>query len=103
MFYIPNNFKNKKYKEWLRKNPCAFCGQPPPSEPHHIRNIDMPTGAGQTPSDYLALPACRECHDKDQRYELLGPGCEDWDKSKKLLAIIFHLAHFLEEQRHGSK
>ena len=102
--YLLNSIKNPNYLKALRSKPCAICGRPGPSEPHHIRNLDGPTGVGCRPSDYLALPACRHCHDKDQRYEKdADPVLDRWRKDGMKDRIIFHLIEYLEEQRHGSK
>jgi hypothetical protein len=97
MTFIPQ-VKSKKYKDFIRTRPCAFCGYPPPSEPHHIRNIDgLPTGVGNLPSDFLALPACRRpdgksCHDEDQAYQ------GDLSKEDKQQLIIFHLIEYITEK-----
>jgi hypothetical protein len=39
-----------------RELPCAFCGHPPPSTPHHV----VRRGAGG--GDEWTVPACTDCH-----------------------------------------
>lgn len=46
------------YLAWVRELPCALCGAPPPSDPHHAG----PRGMGQKTDDYRVLPLCRACH-----------------------------------------
>lgn len=58
MFPKEKTPRDEAYLDWLRTQPCAFCGRPAPSEPsHHGRH-----GIALKPSDYLALPSCRPCH-----------------------------------------
>lgn len=50
---------DEKYLAFVRTKPCARCGAPAPSDPHHIvsrmwREVKR--------NDYLALPLCRPCH-----------------------------------------
>jgi len=93
--------KSKPYLAFTRRQPCAFCGYPPPSEPHHIRNLDgLPTGVGSLPSDFFVLPACRRpdgvsCHEDDQLYK--GGFSVEWKQKE----IIFHLIEFIMETKNG--
>lgn len=82
--------KDSKYLDWIRTNPCAFCGAIPPSEPHHVRGVDGVPGTSRVPSDHLALPVCRECHDKLQEYRY--PQRVDAPVERK---IIFHLSEYI--------
>lgn len=60
LFPKPQTIRDEKYLAWLRKQPCAFCFAPPPSEAsHHGKH-----GIGIKPSDHEALPACRRCHQR---------------------------------------
>ena len=43
----------------IKSLPCGVCGQPGPSDAHHIREGQ---GMGQRADDYLAIPLCKECH-----------------------------------------
>lgn len=81
--------KDSKYLDYIRTCPCAFCGFPGPSEPHHIRGVDGAPGTSRVPSDHLALPSCRECHDGEQRY-LTQRSVEELDRM-----IIFHLSEYI--------
>ena len=40
--------------------PCAFCGHPEPSTPHHVVRRGM---GGVKGKDCDTVPACAECHD----------------------------------------
>jgi hypothetical protein len=64
----PVRWESEKYKAFIREKPCVFCLKPPPSEPHHIRDIVL-SGTGTKPSDGLCVPACRNCHEDDQNNE----------------------------------
>lgn len=39
--------------------PCACCGQPGPSDAHHVREGQ---GGAQRAPDFLAIPLCKEHH-----------------------------------------
>ena len=99
--FIPKD-RDKKYLEYIREHPCFFCNAPPKSEPHHIRGIDGMPSMGMKPSDYLVLPACRSCHDKDQGHKLdSDPVLNRWNKEKRMAAIIFYLTQFVKEHKRG--
>ena len=59
--------RSKKYLNFIRSKPCFLCNKP--AEPHHERRY-ADGGTALTPSDIYAVPACRECHGKLQRYEI---------------------------------
>lgn len=50
--------RNKEYLDWVKKFPCARCGKPGPSDPHHLRG----GGAALKCHDYETIPLCRICH-----------------------------------------
>jgi len=50
--------RSEVFKNFIRSQPCAACGQPSPSEPHHVEQ----RGKAQTGSDYSCVPLCHECH-----------------------------------------
>jgi len=81
--------KDPKYLEFIRSCPCAFCNKPGPSEPHHVRGVDGLPGTSRTPSDHLALPACRVCHDRSQGY------FDGFDREELLKKIVFHLSEYI--------
>ncbi len=91
---------DKKYTDWTKTRPCAFCNAPPPSEPHHIRGIDGVPGTSRKPSDHLALPACHKCHEADQSYRLPDNLDRNVNRQK---AIIFHLSEYIEETKSGQR
>ena len=92
MFFF-GKVEDRKYLEWIRKNPCCFdgCNHVPPSEPHHIRGIDGLPGTSRKPSDHLALPACRTHHDLYQKNK------GRMDQAEIMRAIVYHLSLYLLE------
>ena len=60
-FPKPIRYSNPRYLDYVRTLPCADCGKPGPSDPHHESWIDG-TRAGGKPDDAFALPLCRVCH-----------------------------------------
>lgn len=58
--------RSKKTLQAIRSMPCAFCGSPPPNDPHHAgKKCGMGSG-NRLDALIVLLPACRSCHD---RYE----------------------------------
>lgn len=55
------------YLAFLRRQPCACCGHPAPSDAAHIRMASLergkfPTGMQVKPSDRFVVPLNRACH-----------------------------------------
>ncbi len=63
----PKNLRSKKYLDFIKSKPCFLCDEE--AEPHHERRF-ADGGTALKPSDVYAVPVCRECHDKLQRYEV---------------------------------
>jgi len=65
--------RDPAYLRWLRAQPCAACGHPPPADPHHTG----PRGFWQKAADWDAIPLCRACH---KAYHAEGPAafCARW-------------------------
>ena len=61
--------KYPEYEDWIRSLPCSMptCYRQAPSEPHHFKGEFNVSGMGLKSADYLAMPVCRECHDKQHR------------------------------------
>ena len=57
----PKTPRNKKYKDWIKTQPCLKCGRTP-CDPHHYTQIGGGCGWGMKVSDYWCVPMCRECH-----------------------------------------
>jgi hypothetical protein len=47
----------------IRAMPCAFCGAPPPNDPHHAGKKCGMGGGNRLDATLVLLPACRRCHD----------------------------------------
>ena len=56
IFEKPKRYENERYKEFIRSKSCISCGQPGPSEPHHIVTV----GAGG--ADTYCVPLCWKDH-----------------------------------------
>lgn len=59
--------RDNGYLAFLRRQPCACCGHPAPSDAAHIRMASLergklPTGMQVKPSDRFAVPLNRACH-----------------------------------------
>lgn len=56
----------RPYLDWLKTLPCDSCGAPPPSDPSHLDNHHK--GLGTKTPDLFAIPECRRCHDRYERF-----------------------------------
>lgn len=59
--------RDNGYLQFLRRQPCACCGHPAPSDAAHLRMASpergkLPTGMQVKPSDRFAVPLNRACH-----------------------------------------
>lgn len=48
----PLKAKERAHLERVKSLPCGVCGNPPPSEAHHINQEQH----------YTAIPLCEDCH-----------------------------------------
>lgn len=55
--------RSESYLRYVRGLPCCACQRPGPGDPHHIVGSGL-KGAGTHTSDLLAIPLCRQCHEK---------------------------------------
>lgn len=53
--------RDKEYLEYIRKQPCLWCGIANKSEAHHLR-INNNSGVAIKPSDVYCVPLCRKHH-----------------------------------------
>lgn len=54
--------KNTRYLQWVKAQPCCWCGNPE-SEPHHIIGIGL-GGMALKADDIHTMPLCRKHHDE---------------------------------------
>ena len=54
------SWRNKKYLEYIRQQPCLICGIIP-SQSHHIQTKNN-HGTALKPGDYWCIPLCLGCH-----------------------------------------
>ena len=52
------HYRDEKYLEWVREQPCCITKSPPPNDPHHVWN----TGKKGKRNDYCAVPMVRWVH-----------------------------------------
>lgn len=57
----PSRYANPRYLDFIRMQPCASCGKPGPSDPHHASWVDGTRASGKA-DDAFAYPLCRVCH-----------------------------------------
>jgi hypothetical protein len=50
------------YRRFVSQQPCAVCGAPPPSDPHHLPRWH----GGRRAHDRTCIPCCRQCHNDVQ-------------------------------------
>lgn len=79
---------------WLaftRRSRCSFCGEAPPSQPHHF----PPRGRLGYTDDSQALPACVSCHRRCHGNKVNGnaPITEDAQR----YALREHVVRFIYE------
>lgn len=67
----PTTSRDAQYLDWIRSLPCALCGHPSPSDPHHTAS----GGVSKTGSDYSAIPVCRCCHNDIHQHYAKGGFC----------------------------
>lgn len=65
--------RSAAYLAYVRTHPCAFCGQAPPSDPHHIATGPGESGMGRKVPDFQTVPLCRTCHDSYHRSDQESP------------------------------
>lgn len=67
-------FKSNKYKEWVKSQPCCMCGQPGPSNPHHIKGVGGMSGVGLKAPDSMLMPLCytdhRRMHENSEQWPM---------------------------------
>lgn len=61
--------RDNAHLAYVRRLPCASCGQPGPCDAAHLRLADITrgkryTGKGEKPSDRWVTPLCRPCHER---------------------------------------
>ncbi len=68
-------WRSKKYLDWIRQQPCWYCGRP--ARPHHIKGVGHMSGVGLKAPDFTAMPLCDPCHEVMQREPTLWP--DQWE------------------------
>lgn len=56
-------FRSRPYLDWVKSLECCGCGAPA-DDPHHAIAVGLGAGVGTKPSDLMAIPLCRVCHDE---------------------------------------
>jgi len=53
-------YRNKTYLEWVKTQPCSYCGAPS-DDTHHGIGLGL-SGMGTKADDLAVMPVCREHH-----------------------------------------
>lgn len=54
-------YRNKKYLDWVKTQPCVLC-QNEGGDAHHIIGTGSLSGMGMKAPDNYVMPVCREHH-----------------------------------------
>lgn len=79
--------RSEDYLDYIRSLECCVCDEPPPNDPHHVQRAGL-GGVGMKPSDYFAIPVCRDHHDgihDNSRYIEDYFGIDLWNEVSKCL------------------
>lgn len=82
----PKRFKDSRYLEHIRAQPCCYCFAPPKNHPHHV--ISVGAGGG----DHYAIPLCWQCH----VYAHSGGIDREW-LFRQIVQFIFD--YYIEEKK----
>lgn len=55
--------RDEKLLEYARQQPCVACGDPPPSDPHHVKSRGAGHGDRLEDGTCNVVSLCRGCHD----------------------------------------
>lgn len=64
--------------DYVREMPCCGCGQPAPSDPHHVRSRGAGYGDWLENGDGNVVPLCRPCHDETHQGRGLDAAVLRW-------------------------
>lgn len=70
-------YRNRKYLDWVKTQPCSVCGAPA-DDPHHIIGVGHMSGMGMTAPDSMVMPMCRPHHDWIHRTPEEWPNQWQW-------------------------
>ena len=70
-------YRNRKYLDWVKRQPCVMC-HAPADDPHHIIGVGRMSGMGTTAPDSMAIPLCRHHHDEIHRTPELWDQQWEW-------------------------
>lgn len=61
-----DRWKSQSHLAHVRKHACVACDAEAPIEAAHVR-LGSDGGLGRKPSDWFAVPLCRDCHATQHR------------------------------------
>lgn len=74
---------DKLFQAWLRKQKCAWCKSPPPSDSAHVRRA---ANAGIAIKPYMSgVPLCRTCHRLQHDGGESALGGKEWFDAQALI------------------
>ena len=59
-FPKPTRWKSKKYEQWIKTQPCLWCGNE--AEPHHLKGVGNLSGGAVKAPSWAVMPLCHKCH-----------------------------------------
>jgi len=74
--------------KFTRRQPCAFCGNNPPSEAHHFPG----RGRSGITDDLLTAPVCRACHRRCEGERVNGQ--DPIPETDQILAVAANFRRF---------
>ena len=72
----------KKYSEWIRRQPCRVCLDDTNTDSHHIKGV-LPAGVGTKVPWLFQIPLCRRHHDL-----LHSMGWSTWERNMKVSQAV---------------
>lgn len=59
-------WRSRRYREWVRSQPCCMCGAPA-EDAHHLIGLGKMGGMGTKAPDWALMPMCRNHHNEVHR------------------------------------
>jgi hypothetical protein len=87
--------EERKYSEWIKRQPCHQCDRGPRSHQHHVTGEGLALRA----HDFLSMPLCHRCH---MAFHSLNGPFKGWDKARcaqwQQEAVVHYRSRFLDTE-----
>lgn len=80
--------EDRKYSDWIRRQPCAMCGTREGIEQHHKSGAGM----GLRSHDWYSMPLCHNCH-----HVRLGEMPKEQRREFEFNAALGHRERYMQE------